>query len=182
MTVIASRSQLRASLLRWSLFLVPLIMLLGFLAGQLGSPQSYWFQTLEKPDLFPPPAVFGIVWTILYAMIGFALALVCSAWGAPGRAAAIVAFALHFVLNLAWTAVFFGAQNIVGGLIVLALVDLSLLVVIYLFWKVRRLAALLLLPYLAWVLFATLLNYEFHRANPDGGATGTRPAAERFEI
>lgn len=169
MNVLASKAQLRASFLRWSLFLVPLIVLLGFLAGQLGSPQTAWFQALEKPAIFPPPKWFGIVWSVLYVMIGFALALVASAWGARGRGLAIILFALHFVGNLAWTPVFFGAQDMQGGLYVLSYVTLSLLVVIWAFWRVRKSAALLLLPYLAWVAFATVLNYQFIAENPDGG-------------
>lgn len=182
MTVIASRGQLRASFIRWSLFTVPLIVLLGFVAGQLGSPNTYWFQSLVKPAIFPPPATFGIVWTILYVMIGLALAMVCSAWGARGRRLAIGLFIIHFLLNLAWTPVFFGSQNIMGGLIVIALVDVTLLVVVWAFWRVRRAAALLLLPYLAWVLFATLLNYEFLAMNPDGGHGEVTETRQRFEI
>jgi tryptophan-rich sensory protein len=169
MNVIASRGQLRASLFRWSLFTIPAVVLFGFLAGQLGSPNTDWFRNLVKPDIFPPPAAFGIVWTILYAMIGFSVALVCSAWGARGRGIAIGLFVVHFALNLAWTPVFFGTQNIEGGLIVISLVVVSLAAVIIAFWRVRRSAGILLLPYLAWVLFATLLNYEFLQANPDGG-------------
>lgn len=182
MTVIASRGQLRASFIRWSLFTVPLIVLLGFVAGQVGGPDTIWFQNLVKPSIFPPPALFGIVWTILYIMIGFALALVCSAWGARGRKLAIGLFVIHFLLNLAWTPVFFGSENIIGGLIVIGLVDVTLLAVIWAFWKVRRGAGLLLLPYLAWVLFATVLNYAFLQANPDGGHGEITESNQRFEI
>ena len=183
MNVIASRGQLRASFIRWALFTVPLIVLLGFVAGQVGGgPTTFWFQNLVKPGIFPEPKWFGIVWSILYVLIGFSLALVCSAWGARGRGLAIGLFAVHFLLNLAWSPVFFGTQNIMGGLIVIALVDVTLLIVIWAFWRVRRAAALLLLPYLAWVLFATLLNYEFLQANPDGGHGDGPPASQRFEI
>lgn len=171
MTMLASRGQLRASFIRWALFTVPLVVLLGFLAGTLGSADSAWFQNLAKPDIFPEPKWFGIVWTILYVMIGLALALVCAAWGARGRTTALVVFAVHFALNLAWSPVFFGAQQITAALVVIVLIVLTLLVVIALFWRIRKLAAVLLLPYLAWVCFATLLNYEFLRLNPesDGG-------------
>lgn len=179
MNVIASRGQLRASLIRWTMFTVPLIILLGFLAGKLGSPQTLWFQSLIKPEIYPPPATFGIVWTILYAMIGLALALVCSSWGARGRGIAICIFLVHFVLNLAWTPVFFGNQNIAGGLILLGLIDVTLLAVIWAFWRVRRSAGLLLLPYLAWVAFATLLNYQFLQLNPQGGQQEQAGKAEQ---
>ncbi|WFL76598.1 tryptophan-rich sensory protein [Altererythrobacter arenosus] len=182
MNVVASRGQLRASFLRWALFTVPLIVLLGFVAGQLGSPNTMWFQNLVKPDIYPDPKWFGIVWTILYIMIGIAFALICSAWGARGRGIAVGFFVVHFALNLAWSPVFFGAQNIQGALILLAVIDITLLVVIFLFWRVRRAAGLLLLPYLAWVLFATLLNYEFLRLNPDGGHGSSTSATQRIEI
>lgn len=186
MNMLASRGQLRASFIRWALFTVPLIVLLGFLAGQSSGPDTAWFASLEKPGIYPPPAAFGIVWTILYVMIGLALALVCAAWGARGRTAALWVFAAHFLFNLAWTTVFFGMQQLTGGLIVIGVVALTLVLVIVLFWRVRRLAGILLLPYLAWVLFAFALNYQFLQLNPDadgGGDRDTRDGAvERVQI
>ena len=182
MNLLASREQLRASLMRWSLFLVPLIVLLGFAAGKVAGPDTLWFQNLVKPAIYPPPPVFGIVWSVLYVMIGFALALVTSAWGADGRGLAILAFIAHFIGNLAWTTVFFGMQNIVGGLIVLGYAVVTLLVVMALFWRVRKLAALLLVPYLAWASFATALNYQFMVENPDGGVAGAGGAVQRVKL
>ena len=182
MTTLASRAQLRASFLRWALVCVPGIVLLGFLAGNFGGPDSAWFQSLEKPSIFPPPMWFGIVWSILYVMIGISLALICSAWGARGRTFALGVFALHFVLNLAWTPVFFGAYQLSGALVVLCLVVLTLLVVMWAFWRVRKSAALLLIPYLAWVIFATVLNYEFLRLNPDADGQEPFRAQQRIEL
>jgi translocator protein len=183
MTGLASRGQLRASVIRWALFTVPLVVLLGFLSGQVGGDaDSHWFQSLEKPAIFPPPMWFGIVWSILYAMMGLALALVCAAWGARGRTAAIVAFALQLAVNLAWSPVFFGLHDIRAALIVLAVLDVLVLITIALFWRVRRIAAVLLLPYLAWIAFATLLNWEFLQANPDGGSGAQSGAVQRYEL
>ena len=184
MTGLASRGQLRASLLRWSLFTVPACVLLGFLSGFLfqSGPENPWFAMLEKPSIYPPPSLFGIVWTILYAMMGFALALVCAAWGARGRTFAIVLFGVQFVLNMAWTPTFFGAQAITAALVVIVLLDIALLATIVAFWRVRRFAAVLLLPYLAWALFATALNYEFLRLNPDYDAPMPSNAVERIEL
>lgn len=182
MNILASKAQLRASFLRWSLFLVPLVVLLGFMAGQFGSPDTAWFQNLAKPAIYPPPAAFGIVWTILYIMIGFAVALVASAWGARGRGLAIILFALHFIGNLAWTPVFFGMQDMTAALIILGYVVISLLVVIGAFWRVRRLAAVLLLPYLAWVGFAMALNYQFILANPEGGTNEDASGAVKITL
>jgi translocator protein len=182
MNMLASRGQLRASFIRWALFTVPLVVLLGFLGGQMGGPDTAWFQALEKPSIYPEPKWFGIVWSVLYVMIGLALALVASAWGARGRTAALWVFVVHFAFNLSWTWVFFGSQQITGGLIVLVLVALTLLAVIALFWRVRKLAGVLLLPYLAWVLFATALNYQFLQLNPEADGGNTEGAVERVRI
>lgn len=182
MNMLASRGQLRASFIRWSLFTVPLIVLLGFMAGQLGGPNSAWFQGLEKPGIYPPPAAFGIVWSILYVMIGVSVALVCAAWGARDRPVALAVFAVHFLFNLAWTPVFFGMQQITGGLIVLGGVIVTLLLTIGVFWRVRALAGILLLPYLAWVLFAAALNYQFLQLNPDADGGNPDGAVERVRI
>ena len=184
MTGLASRGQLRASFLRWALFTVPLVLLLGFLSGQAGSnAESVWFQSLVKPAIFPPPMWFGIVWSILYVLMGIALAMVCAAWGARGRTAAIVAFALQLIVNLSWSPVFFAMHRIKEALIVIGVLDVLVIVTVVLFWRVRRFAALLLLPYLAWIGFATLLNWEFLQANPDGGREGTATGAvQRYEF
>lgn len=182
MNMLASRGQLRASFIRWALFTVPLCVLLGFVAGQLGGPDTAWFQQLEKPGIYPEPKWFGIVWTILYVMIGLSVAIVASAWGARGRTAALWVFAAHFALNLSWSYVFFGAQQISGALMLLGAIVVTLLVVIALFWRVRRLAALLLLPYLAWVCFAAALNYQFLQLNPDADGGYPEGAVERVRI
>ncbi len=169
MSELASPGQLRAALLRWSLFLAPLLLLLGFVSGMMagsggGNP---WFMGLTKPSLYPPPATFGIVWTLLYLLMGVALAMIVTARGAPGRNVALIAFAVQFVLNLAWSPLFFGAHKILPALLLLITIDLAVIVTLVLFRKVRPTAAWLLLPYLAWVLFATLLNWQFLSANPD---------------
>lgn len=185
MNFLASREQLRASLIRWSLVCIPACVLLGFLSGQIAhnGPGNTWFDALEKPAIYPPPALFGIVWTVLYAMMGFALALVGSAWGARGRGAAVVVFVLQFVVNLAWSPLFFGMKQITGALIVIAILDALVLLTLVLFWRIRKLAGALLLPYLAWILFATLLNYQFLVLNPAAdGANGDNGASARVRI
>ncbi len=175
MNRLASPAQLRASFIRWALFLVPLVVLLGLGSGVVGgsTAESPWFAALDKPATFPPPATFGIVWTTLYALMGLAFAMVCSAWGARWRVAAIVAFVVQLAVNLAWSPVFFGAHQITTALYVIVALDVLVLVTVWLFWKVRKTAALLLLPYLAWILFATVLNWQFLDLNRDlDGAEG----------
>lgn len=185
MTALASRGQLRASLLRWALFTVPLVVLLGFLSGQLSGSgaDSLWFQSLEKPAIFPPPVWFGIVWTVLYALMGFALAMVCAAWGARGRGIAIAAFVAQLIVNLAWSPVFFALHDMRAAMIVIGVLDVLVIVTIVLFWRVRKLAAVLLLPYLAWIAFASVLNWQFMVLNPGGGIEdAANGAVERYEL
>ena len=165
------------------MFLVPLCVLLGFLSGQVGAgADSAWFRSLEKPAIYPEPKWFGIVWTILYIMIGFAVALVAAARGARGRTVALWVFALHFAINLAWTPVFFAMQQITAALVVILLIVATLLVVIALFWHVRKAAGLLMLPYLAWVCFATVLNWQFLQLNPQADGGEQSGASDRMRI
>ncbi|MCB2075016.1 MAG: tryptophan-rich sensory protein [Novosphingobium sp.] len=184
MSEIASAGQLRASLLRWTLFLVPGILLLGYLSAEvsMSGPENPWFAALNKPSLYPPPIVFGAVWTVLYTMMGFALAIVASARGAPGRGLAVAAFCVQLALNLAWSPLFFGARQITAALILLVVLDVAVVVTIVLFRRVRLAAALLLLPYLAWILFATVLNWEFRIANPGADGREVSGAATRVEF
>ena len=185
MTALASRGQLRASFIRWALFTVPLVVLLGFLSGQLSGSgaDTMWFQSLDKPSIFPPPMWFGIVWTILYVMMGLSLAMVCAAWGARGRGIAIAFFVLQFAVNLAWAPVFFAMHDIRTALVVIVVLDVLVLITIALFWRVRKMAAVMLLPYIAWILFATVLNWQFLELNPDGGFEGAaNGAVERYEF
>ena len=183
MNRLASPAQLRASFVRWALFLVPAVLLLGFVSGRLGGDASDpWFIALEKPAIFPPPAAFGIVWPILYTLMGLAAAMVCAAWGSRYRLPAILAFALQLVVNLAWSPVFFGEHEITLGLYIILVLDVAVLVTIVLFWQVRRGAALLLVPYLAWILFATVLNYEFLRLNPAADGAEGSYAVQRIEL
>lgn len=179
MSTLASKAQLRASFLRWALFAVPAVLLVSFLVQTFtpGGGDSAWFASLEKPAINPPSYLFGIVWPILYALMGFALALVLAAWGAKGRTLAIIAFAVQLAINLAWSPVFFGMQQIGWGLWVILAMDVAVVVTLVLFWRVRMLAGVLLLPYLAWIIFATVLNYQFLQLNPDASGRGDSEGA-----
>ena len=184
MNMIASPGQLRASFIRWALVLVPVILLLGFVSGALADsgPSNSWFAGLTKPAVYPPPATFGIVWSILYVLMGLATAMIASARGAPGRGAALAVFAVQFLLNLAWSPLFFGMHQMTNALYLLLAIDIAVLATLVLYWRVRRVAGMLLLPYLAWVLFATFLNWQFIQANPDADGRPTSNAVSRFQI
>jgi len=184
MNRLASPAQLRASLVRWALFLVPAMLLLGFVSRQLGGDAGSdpWFQALDKPEFFPPLALFGVVWPIQFTLMGLAAATVCSAWGSRYRVPAILAFALQLAVNLAWPPVLFGEHGLTMGLYIGLALDLAVLVTVALFWQVRRVAALLLVPYLGWVLFATVLNYEVLRLNPEADGAQGSYAVQRIEL
>lgn len=184
MTELASRAQLRGSLLRWALVLVPGVLLLGILSGRLagsgaGNP---WFAELAKPPLYPDPMVFGLVWTALYILMGLSLAMVAAARGARWRGAALAIFAVQLALNLAWSPLFFGAHRILAALVLIVVLDVAVIATIALVRLVRPLAALLLLPYLIWLLFATVLNWQFLAANPGADGRDVSGAVTRIEI
>jgi tryptophan-rich sensory protein len=124
---------------------------------------SEWYGTLQRPALAPPNWVFGPVWTMLFALIGVALWLVWRQANSspPAVRLAVSVFALHFAFNLGWSAVFFGLQEIGLGLAVIIALWILIVVTMWAFNRVDRRAALLLVPYLLWVSFATYLNYQF---------------------
>ena len=169
MTGLASRSQLRLSFLRWALVTVPLVLLLGTISGQVagagyGNP---WFDALAKPDLMPPGWAFGLAWTILYILLGLALAMILHARGARGRAVALAFFLAQLLLNFAWPTVFFALHRIDAALAMLATMILLAAVAAWLFARIRAAAGLLMLPYLAWLGFAALLTWQVDQLNPD---------------
>lgn len=179
MSELASPGQLRAALLRWTLFLAPLLLVLGFLSGAAAGSTEFnpWFANLAKPALYPPAATFGIVWSVLYLLMGAALAMVVTARGASVRGAALALFAVQFTLNLLWSPLFFALHRIGAALVLLLVLDVAVIACLALFYRVRPLAAALLVPYLGWCLFATLLNWQFLEANP-GADTGESTRAQ----
>ena len=137
--------------------------LVSISAGGIGSIAtisniSTWYAVLEKPFFNPPNWLFGPVWTSLYLLMGWSLYLV---WVAPYKGTkkwAFLLFATQLVLNALWSLVFFGLHAPWGGVAVIVLLLASIVATIKLFWPISRLAAYLLLPYAAWVSFATCLN------------------------
>lgn len=179
---IASQSQLRMSFARRALITVPLILFLGFLVGGLSNSgdSNRWFAALVKPAIQPPGWLFGVAWTILYAMIGFALAMILHARGARGRSVALYLFALQLTLNLAWSPTFFVAHQVSAALVLSLMILGSATATTLLFGRIRRAAAWLMLPYLLWLGFASILNYQIDRLNP--GAASLIPEAHRTHI
>lgn len=166
---IASPGQIRMSFLRRALFTVPLILLLGIGSGRLagsgaGNP---WFEMLVKPAIMPPGWAFALAWTILYILLGFALAMVLNARGARGRGLAIGLFVVQLALTLAWSPVFFAAHRVTAAFWLILVIAALAAVTVWLFWRIREAAGLLMLPYLFWLCFAAILNFQIDRLNPD---------------
>jgi translocator protein len=169
MSELASAGQLRMSFLRVALVTVPLILFLGILSGALAGSgfDNPWFAALAKPAAMPPGWVFPVAWTLLYILIGFALAMILWARGASGRGIAIGLFVAQFALNLAWSPTFFAAHKIDAAFaIILAMIVLTIATVLA-FARIRARAALLMLPYLAWLCFAAWLNHSIEVLNPN---------------
>lgn len=166
---IASQGQLRMSFVRWALVTVPLIVFLGFLSGRLSNSGSAnpWFDALTKPGWIPPGWVFGVVWSILYIMMGIAIAIILNARGAKGQGMAIGLFASQLVCNLAWSPVFFAAHKLVLALGLIIVILLLAIVTTIAFGRIRRIAAWLMAPYILWLCVATLLNYQTIQLNPN---------------
>ncbi len=177
MNEIASRGQLRLAYLRWALFTVPVVVALGFLSGRIANSGygNRWFAALEKPALMPPGWAFGFAWAVLYILMALALAIVLHARGARLRGAAIALFLVQLLLNLLWSPLFFRAHQVDDALILLFVLLLVVLATTGLFWRIRPVAGLMLLPYIAWLGFAAFLTYEIGRLNP-GAETLVAPA------
>jgi benzodiazapine receptor len=169
MNQIASASQLRMSLLRWALFVIPAVMLLGFLSGSVSgsTAENAWYQTLIKPDIQPPGWVFGVVWPTLYFLMGLAFAMVLHARGARHRNLAISLFLLQFAINLTWSPIFFGQHKVTTAFFIILAMLAVAIATTFAFARVRKAAAWLMVPYLVWISFASILNFQIDQLNPD---------------
>ncbi|MEO0075862.1 MAG: TspO/MBR family protein [candidate division WOR-3 bacterium] len=127
---------------------------------------STWYKNLIKPAFAPPNWLFAPVWTLLFLLMGIALFLVWKrGWQNPPVRVAMTVFFIHLVVNILWSAVFFGLRSpIAGFFVIIALWLLIVLTIIYVS-NVSKLAGVLLIPYLVWVSFASVLNFMIYRLN-----------------
>jgi translocator protein len=178
MSELASPGQLRWSFARWALVTVPTIVVIGSLMGILSNSgnDNGWYQMLEQPSFQPPGWAFGVVWPLLYIMMGIAFAMILNARGASGRGIAITVFLIQLIGNFAWSPVFFGMREVTAGFWLLIAIFAGAALSTYLFHRIRPVAAWLMLPYLAWLAFASALAFETDRLNPDA-ETLVPPAA-----
>jgi benzodiazapine receptor len=122
-----------------------------------------WYAGLRHPSFAPPSYVFAPVWTTLYILMAFAAWRV---WKKTGlKSPEMAAFAGQLALNLGWSAIFFALHSIGAALVEIVMLDLAILATTILFFRRDRLAGLLMLPYLGWTVFATVLTHEFWLLN-----------------
>ena len=131
------------------------------LSGALFKPGA-WHAALAKPSWHPPNWLFGPAWGVLYLMIATAGWMV---WNAAGWSTALAAWGAQLVLNAAWSWLFFGLRRPDLAFAEVLLLWLSIAACVVLFAPISTTAALLMLPYLAWVAFASALNFAMWRLN-----------------
>lgn len=145
-------------------------LVISFAASVIGAVASIqaksFYSQLAQPDWAPPAAVFGPVWTVLYALMGIAAWLVWRLGGFRHNRQALILFILQLMFNALWSWLFFawhlGAMSF-ANILVLWLFILATLVA---FWRAMPLAAIMLIPYILWVSFACVLNYSIWQLNP----------------
>ncbi len=139
-------------------------MLLGVLGSvSTASSVDTWYRDLAKPSWNPPSWVFAPVWTTLYVMMGISAWLVWRSGDWSATRPALLLFGVQLLLNAAWSPVFFGLRNLPGSVVVIGLLWVALVATMAVFATISRLAAVLLVPYLAWVSFASVLNLTIWR-------------------
>ena len=132
--------------------------ILGSLVTQTG-PGSWYADELIKPWFVPPGIAFPIVWTILYVLMGVALFLILrKGLDEPGVPMAAGVFGVQLILNIAWSFAFFGLQSPFAGFLVILALWCAIAASIWYFYRIDKAAAYLLVPYIAWVSFAALIN------------------------
>ncbi len=135
--------------------------------GGIASAQSpAFYRLLDRPAFAPPAWVFGPVWTMLYTMQAVAAWLVWRDRGLKQAALPLTMFATQLIVNALWTWLFFAWQLGAAAFVEILLLNVLIVATIVLFWRVRPIAGAILIPYLAWVAFASVLSYAIWQRNP----------------
>ena len=157
---------------RYALITVPAIVLLGSFSGWISNAGygNAWFEALEKPFFMPPGWAFGVVWPILYVLLGIALAMILAEPPSEARKKGLILFFVQLALNFAWSPMFFAAHAVQLALIAIFAMAAIAAMAARQFWNIKRVAGALMLPYLAWLCFAAALNAAINRLNPGADA------------
>ncbi len=138
----------------------------GFVGSLFTAPAiPVWYSSLIKPSFTPPSWVFGPVWTVLYAMMGLSIFLILRRRNSVRIRSAVISFSVQLFLILLWSPAFFGMRSPLLGFIIIISLLVAIALTIVTFYPISRKAAYLLIPYLAWVAFASMLNYSIMKFN-----------------
>ena len=155
----------RSNIIKLSISLL-LPLSVGAVAGIFTSKSvSTWYTTLNRPSISPPNCVFGPVWTSLYILLGISFFLIWRENSSRYKKLAVKVFLIQMLLNFLWSFIFFYLNLIGIALIEIILLWIAIAAMIYLFYKVKPIAAYLNIPYLLWVTFATILNSGYYFLN-----------------
>ena len=124
-----------------------------------------WYNSLIQPPLKPPAWLFSPVWIILYALMGLSLFIYIKEYSIKSKAWGYIVFFVQLLVNLSWSPVFFWLKNIGFALALIILLDILVLINIFEFSKISKMAGKLLIPYFIWILFATYLNVGYFILN-----------------
>lgn len=156
--------EMRKIILLISCVLLPL--LLGAIAGIITSQQiAGWYVNLNKPAFNPPNYLFGPVWTTLYISMGVSLFMIINQKINTSKKMAYIFYAMQLVLNFFWSIIFFHFHNVGFALVEIIVMWLGIAGTVYHFYSINKTAALLNIPYLAWVSFASVLNASIYYLN-----------------
>lgn len=150
------------------LFLAIAVCLLSGVIGSVFTVPAIetWYVRLRKPDLAPPNWVFGPIWTMLYFLMGVSLFVVWNVgFDKSTVRRSIIVFSIQLALNILWSFFFFGLKSPLLGLVEIVALWFAIVLTIFSFFRVSRIAALILIPYLIWVSFASYLNYSIFILN-----------------
>lgn len=141
--------------------------LIPLAAGSLSSlisGNTFMYSSIQRPPLSPPPAVFPIVWTILFILMGIASYLIYIS-GSPSSDEALKIYGLQLFFNFFWSIIFFGLSQYLIAFIWLIILIILIIIMIMKFYKINPTAAYLLIPYLLWCLFSAYLNFGIYWLN-----------------
>ena len=152
---------------------VLVIELFGGASGWLSNSGygNSWFDALQKPFFMPPGWAFGVVWPILYALLGISLAMILAEPPSDRRRNALLLFFGQMVLNFAWSPIFFAGHDIKLAKVVIFLMAAIAAAAAGQFTRIRASAGLLMVPYIAWLVFAGTLNATIEKLNPGAGTS-----------
>jgi len=141
------------------------VVLIAGLGGLATDPNSHWYEQLNKPSFQPPASWFGPVWTTIYLLLIISAVITWNTALEEHRKTLMILFILNGIFNLAWSFLFFrGHALVLSGIDILAVL-VTIIVLMYNLWPVSHTASLLLLPYLLWVSFASVLNWAIVKLN-----------------